>query len=271
MPMRQRKKVADLTLYILLVLLASIALLLLVAPTAIVVILSFTDGYSLKFPPRGFSLRWYEKLLDNEQLLEAAWNSVRVGLLCTVFSVVLGSAAALGISRSTSHWAKMLDTFFMSPLVLPALAFGLAALMYFSTLGVPLSFSTLVIGHTVLGVPYVIRTTTAALTQLPTVLLESSASLGASKWYTLRKVTLPLIAPGIAAGAFICFMSSFDNIPVSLFLRDASTDMLPIRMWQDLENRMDVSIAAISSVMVFFTVALMVCMEKLTGISRRMR
>lgn len=103
------------------------------------------------------------------------------------------------------------------------------------------------------------------------MLLESSASLGASKWYTLRKVTLPLIAPGIAAGAFICFMSSFDNIPVSLFLRDASTDMLPIRMWQDLENRMDVSIAAISSVMVFFTVALMVCMEKLTGISRRMR
>lgn len=271
MLMRQRKRVADLTLYILLVLLASLALLLLVAPTAIVVILSFTDGYSLKFPPQGFSLRWYEKLFDNEQLLDAAWNSVRVGLLCTVFSVVLGSAASLGISRSTSHWAKVLDTFFMSPLVLPALAFGLAALMYFSTMGVTLSFSTLVIGHTVLGVPYVIRTTMAALTQLPTVLLESSASLGASKWYTLRKVTLPLIAPGIAAGAFICFMSSFDNIPVSLFLRDASTDMLPIRMWQDLENRMDVSIAAISSVMVFFTVALMVCMEKLTGISRRMR
>lgn len=271
MPIRQQKKISDLTLGACLGGLALIALALLIAPTLVVVILSFTDGYSLKFPPPGYSLRWYEKLLDNEQLMDAALNSVRVGLWCTGLSVLLGGAAALGISRSESRWAKVLDGLFMSPLVLPALAFGLAALMYFSTLGIPLSFATLVIGHTVLGVPYVMRTTLAALTQLPTVLLESSASLGASRWYTLRRVTLPLIAPGIAAGAFICFMSSFDNIPVSLFLRDASTDMLPIRMWQDLENRMDVSIAAISSVLVFFTVALMVLMERLTGISRRMR
>ena len=271
MAMAQHRKFSDISLGGLLGAGALIALALLLAPTLVVVILSFTDGYSLKFPPQGYSLRWYEKLLDNEQLMEAALNSVRVALWCTGLSVLLGTAAALGVSRSTSRWAKVLDGVFMSPLVLPALAFGLAALMYFSTLGIPLSFATLVVGHTVLGVPYVMRTTMAALTQLPPVLLESSASLGASRWYTLRKVTLPLIAPGVGAGAFICFMSSFDNIPVSLFLRDASTDMLPIRMWQDLENRMDVSIAAISSVMVFFTVALMVLMERLTGISQRIR
>ena len=119
--------------------------------------------------------------------------------------------------------------------------------------------------------PYVIRTTVAALSQMPPALLESSASLGASRTYTFRRVTLPLIAPGIAAGAFICFMSSFDNVPVSLFLRDASTDMLPIRMWQDLEGRLDVSIAAVSSLMVLVTLVLMIVMERLTGISQRMR
>jgi putative spermidine/putrescine transport system permease protein len=102
----------------------------------------------------------------------------------------------------------------------------------------------------------------AALSQLPPALLESSASLGASRAYTFRRITLPLIAPGIAAGAFIAFMSSFDNVPVSLFLRDASTDMLPIRMWQDLEGKLDVSIAAVSSLMVLGT---------LTGISKRIR
>ncbi len=153
----------------------------------------------------------------------------------------------------------MLDSLFMSPLVLPALAFGLASLMFFSLIGLPISPLTLIIGHTVVCVPYVVRTTVAALAQLNPALLESSASLGASKLYTFRRVTLPLIRPGILAGAFIAFMSSFDNVPVSLFLRDARTDMLPIRMWQDLEGRLDVTIAAVSGVMIAVTVAALIC------------
>lgn len=111
----------------------------------------------------------------------------------------------------------------------------------------------------------------AALLQLPGALLESSESLGASRFYTFRHVTLPLIAPGVAAGAFIAFMSSFDNVPVSPFLRDANTDMLPIRIWADLEGKLDVTIAAVSSVLIGVTLVLIVVMERLTGISRRIR
>jgi ABC-type spermidine/putrescine transport system permease subunit II len=100
--------------------------------------------------------------------------------------------------------------------------------------------------------------------------LEGSASLGASRLYTLRRVVLPLVRPGILAGGFICFMVSFDNIPVSLFLRDAATDMLPIRMWQDLEGKLDVTIAALSGVLIVATVAVMLLMERLVGLSRRL-
>ena len=248
---------------------AMLATLLLLAPTVVVIVVSFTDGYSLKFPPPGYSLRWYEALSDAWQLQYAAWNSFKVAVAATAIAVVLGVGAALAIARSESAMARVLDSLFMSPLILPALAFGLASLIYFSRVGINLSLGTLIIGHTVVGVPYVIRTTVAALAQLPPALLESSASLGASRAYTFRRVTLPLIAPGIAAGAFITFMSSFDNVPVSLFLRDASTDMLPIRMWQDLEGKLDVSIAAVSSLMVLITLILMIVMERLTGISRR--
>jgi len=102
-------------------------------------------------------------------------------------------------------------------------------------------------------------------------LLESSASLGAQRLYTFRRVTWPLIRPGVLAGAFIAFMSSFDNVPVSLFLRDARTDMLPTRMWQDLEGRLDVTIAALSGVIILFTLAMMIIMERATGLSRRLR
>lgn len=266
-----RNSLGDASLSLTLWSLAALSIVLLMAPTLVVLIVSFTSGFSLKFPPPGYSLRWYEALIEAWQLHFAAWNSIKVAALTTLLSVTLGVAASLGIARSEKAMARVLDSFFMSPLILPALAFGLASLIFFSQLGIPVSVTTLVIGHTVVCIPYVMRTTIAALAQLPATLLESSASLGADRWYSFRRVTLPLIAPGIGAGAFIAFMSSFDNVPVSLFLRDARTDMLPIRMWQDLEGKLDVTIAALSGVMIFATLILMVVMEKLTGISKRMR
>jgi putative spermidine/putrescine transport system permease protein len=251
--------------------LAGLCFLLLVMPTLVVIIVSFTSGYSLKFPPPGYSLRWYVALLDAWQLHFAASNSLKIAAGSTLLSVVLGVAAALAIARSDTWTARVLDNLFMSPLVLPALAFGLAALIFFALIGLSVSPLTLIVGHTVVCVPYVVRTTVAALAQLNVSLLESSASLGASRLFTFRRVTLPLIGPGILAGAFIAFMSSFDNVPVSLFLRDARTDMLPIRMWQDLEGKLDVTIAAVSGVLIVATLLLMMLMERIAGLSRRLR
>jgi putative spermidine/putrescine transport system permease protein len=251
--------------------LAAACFLLLVLPTLVVIVVSFTSGFSLKFPPPGYSLRWYAALLDAWQLHFAAGNSLEVAVWTTALAVLLGVAASLAIARSDKATARVLDSVFMSPLILPALSFGLASLMFFTLIGLPVSPLTLVIGHMVVCVPYVVRTTVAALAQLDPALLESSASLGASRLYTFRRVTLPLIRPGILAGAFIAFMSSFDNVPVSLFLRDARTDMLPIRTWQDLENKLDVTIAAVSGVMIAFTVVMMLVMERAAGLSRRLR
>src|SRR6266446_1455657 len=183
-------------------LLALFGIILLVAPTLVVLIVSFTSGFSLKFPPPGYSLRWYAALIDAWQLQFAAANSFKVAIWTTVASVGLGVAAALVIGRSRALSARILDSLFMSPLVLPALAFGLSALMFFTLVGLPVSPLTLVIGHTVVCVPYVVRTTVAALAQLDATLLESSASLGASRLYTFRRITLPLIRPGIIAGGF---------------------------------------------------------------------
>lgn len=252
-------------------LLAAGALFLLLAPTVVVVVVSFTSGLSLKFPPPGFSLRWYEALADAWQLQFAARNSLWVAVLATALSVVLGVAAALAIGRSSSPLARALDQVFLSPLILPGLAFGLAALIFFTAVGLTVSVTTLVIGHTIIGVPYVVRNTIAALAQLDPALIDSSLSLGASRLTTFRRVTLPSIRSGVLSGAFVCFMASFDNIPVSLFLRDAATDMLPIRMWQDLEGKLDVTIAAASTALIIFTVVLALVMERLAGLSRRLQ
>ncbi len=269
--MRRRADFGTISLKATLGLLAAACLILLIMPTIVVIMVSFTSGFSLRFPPQGYSLHWYAALADAWQLQFAAFNSFKVAAWTTLLSVMLGVAAALAIARSRRLSAAILDSIFMSPLILPGLAFGLAALIFFTLIGLEVSPLTLVIGHTVVCVPFVIRVTIAALAQLDQALLESSASLGASRWYTFRRVTLPLIGSSILAGAFLAFMSSFDNIPVSLFLRNAGTDMLPIRMWQDLESLLDVKIAAVSGVMIAITLVLMLVMERLAGLSKRLR
>lgn len=250
---------------------SAVSIVFLVAPTLILLLTSFTDSESLKFPPAGYSWRWYAALVDADQLLDAAWNSLVVAFWTTVASVVLGVSAALGIGRSRAPWAKAADALFMSPLLLPALAFGFGALIYFNTIGLAQSILGLVLGHVAVCVPFVLRNSIAALSQLDPAMLEASESLGAGRFYTFRRVTLPLIAPGVGAGAFIAFMSSFDNIPVSLFMADARTQMLPIHLWEIIETNLDVRTAAASGVIVVATLALMVLAERFAGLTKQLR
>ena len=250
---------------------AALTVLVLVFPTAVILILSFTGEDSLHFPPSSYSLRWYQALLDANEIQDAALVSLKVATIAVLASVVLGVAAALAISRSRAAWARSLDLLFMSPLILPALAFGFASLMLFSLLGVAPSLVTLAIGHVVISVLFVLRTTLASLAQLDPALVDCSFSLGAGQLRTFRRVTLPLIAPGVASGAFIAFMASFDNVPVSLFLQDARTQVLPIHLWDIIQNNLDSRAASACGVIIIVTIVLLALMERVAGFSRYMK
>ncbi len=245
---------------------------LLAAPTVIVLITSFTNGHTLNFPPPGYSVRWYRALLeDSPEIVAAAWLSLEIAVAATAIGVLLAVAAALALARQRAAWAQILDAVFMSPLMLPLLAIGLALLVMFSRLGVDLSMTTLITGHVVITTPYILRTTIANYVQLDPVLIESARALGARPWFAFRTVTLPLITPGIAAGAFIAFMASFDNVAISLFLSDARSQVLPIKLWNIIESSLDVRAAAASGVLILGTVVLAVIMERAAGLSRHMR
>ncbi len=248
---------------------AGFGMLLLLAPTLVVVIISFTGGITLKFPPPSWSMRWYGELLNSREIIDPALTSLKVAALATVLSAVLGGAAALGIARSQLKIARVLDALFMSPMVLPAMAFGLSLLLVFNMLGVRLSVATLVLGHTIICVPFVIRMVGASVQQLNPVLITCSLSLGASHWYTFRRITLPLIRRGIIASCFVAFLSSFDNVPVSLFLADARTEVLPIKLWAILEGSLDVRVAAVSGVIVIVTLIGLIAAEAFGGVARQ--
>jgi putative spermidine/putrescine transport system permease protein len=252
--------------------LGAAAMVLLVAPTAIVLITSFTSAATLRFPPPGLSIQWYQALFfSSPEIVHAALISLKVAAAATFAGTVLATAAAIAITASKAGWARAADTMLMSPLLLPALALGLGLLLTFNLLNVGVSMATLIIGHTVICFPFVLRTTLASLAQIDPVLEECSRSLGAGAWFNFTRVIFPLARGGIAAGAFIGFMASFDNVAISLFLADAHSEVLPIRLWDLIENLLDVRAAAASGVLIATTSVLMVLMERLTGLSRYVR
>ena len=146
--------------------LAGLALLILVGPVIIVLLTSLTEGRSIKFPPSGLSLQWYELLFDpvsSSQIHQAALNSLQVAAITMVMATVLATLASVAIARRRGRWVRVADTFFMSPMILPMLAFGLAALMYFTLMGFRTSLTLITIGHVVVVAPFVLRTTSASI------------------------------------------------------------------------------------------------------------
>lgn len=271
--MAHRSTISDRSYAVVMGGLAMLGILILVGPVIIVLLTSFTSSRVLSFPPPGFSFEWYRALFDpvrSGHIHTALANSLWVAAIATAIAVVIATAAALSMARAQGASARALEASFMSPLILPGLSFGLAALMFFSILGFRPSINHLIAGHLVVIAPFIFRTTLASLSQFNPALLESSASLGAGRFYAFRRITLPIITPGIIAGAFLAFVASMDNVPVSLFLSNARTNMLPIRMWGMMETTLDVRVAAISGVIIVAVLVAMIVMDRLTGLTRRM-
>lgn len=244
-------------------LLAAASVILLVAPTLVILVMSFTGDFLLRFPPRSWSVRWYIELFENSpQIAASAWISLQVAFIATLASTTLGTLAALSIAGRKSAWAVALDSLFMSPMVFPAMSLGLALLLLLSLLGLRPSMWSLAVGHTVIVTPFVIRMVSAAVQQLNPVLLDCSASLGARRIFTFFNVTLPLIRPGLLGGAVIAFLSSIDHVPVSLMLSDPRVETLPVALWTLLESNLDVRVASVSGIIVAITLVVILVLDR---------
>ncbi len=228
----------------------------LVAPIVIAVMMSFTSGQTLKYPPQGFSLRWYEALLDpvrsaTEQI--AAWNSFKIAALAVLGAILFAVPATIGMTRMKRRSVSTIEPLLLAPLVLPSLVYGLAALIVANFIGFQPSLWLNVVGHVVVFGPLMYRAASVVAQGINPSLAEASTTMGASWFMTLRRVTLPLLMPGIMAGAFLVFIQSLDNVTVSLFLADASTTVLPLRMFAMIEESLDVRVAAISGILIAIT------------------
>lgn len=218
----------------------------LLAPIVIVVLAGLNSGDFLSFPPKGLSLRWVIAFLQSEKYLSSFFFSFRLALMTMVISTILGTMAALYLSRQTRIWRGVLQSFFLSPVVLPGVVVGFSIYAFFVSTEFPLvrTIWGLWVGHILYSTPYVIGTVGAALAAYDLSLEEAARSLGASPVRAFFKVTLPIIAPAIQAGSVFAFIVSFGQFEVSLFLSAPNSEPLPIAMYNSLRYKFEPDAAA---------------------------
>ncbi len=240
----------------------------LLAPLVVIAGVSVSESQFIAFPPDGLSLRWYQAVLSSDAFLGAAWLSIRVALLVTVTASVIGGAAAIALHRRKLPFTGLLSTLFLSPLVLPTIIYAIGMLMLWSSLFGPVSVLTLWISHTVITIPYVIRTTLAVLSESDPFLEEAAQTMGANRLQRLRLVVLPQALPGLAAGTFFAFNISFDEAVLALFLRKPGMTTLPVQIYGQLEFSPDPSVAAVSTIMIGLTILLIFLIDRMLGLQR---
>ncbi|MET4121946.1 putative spermidine/putrescine transport system permease protein [Bradyrhizobium sp. JR1.5] len=238
-------------------LLLALILLFLALPIVVVFLLSFSSVSYLTFPPPGFSLRWYAAYFGSADWLQSTWLSIWVAASVVALSTILGTLAAIGIARLPSAIRTIALALIFSPMIVPGIVVAIGIYYAFSRYGLIGSPGAIVIAHTCLAVPFVVTSVSASVAAIDPSLEQAAMGLGATPGSTLRQVTLPLIRPGIFVGALFAFITSFDEVIVSLFLSGSGAVTLPRRMWDNILFQIDPTIAAVSTLTTILTAVLL--------------
>lgn len=238
------------------------------APLVVVCLVAFTPTDTLAVPWGAYSLRWFRAVFQHSDLVQSFWNSVVVATLAATGSVLLAAPAALAIARHDFAGRQALNGLLMSPLIVPHLVLGVAMLRLFALLDVRGSSTWLTLAHVVIVTPYALRLMVAALTGMDRSIEQAALSLGASRWTAFRRITLPLMLPGITGGWMLAFINSFDEVTMSIFITSPQTVTLPVRMYMLATESVDPMMAAVSALIVALTAAVMIVLDRLYGLDQ---
>jgi putative spermidine/putrescine transport system permease protein len=256
---------------VLLWLLVAVVLAYLVFPVFVVAPVSFSSAKYLQFPPPGWSFQWYENYFSRPGWVPATLLSIRVALITAVLATILGTAASLALVRGRFPGRNAVNSFMVSPLVVPGIIVAIGVYFFYAQarlVGNPLG---LALAHTALALPFVVTNVSATLHGFDERLEYAAMNLGANRWQTFRRVTLPIIRPGVFAGALFAFIVSFDELIVALFVSGSGAVTLPRKMWDSLRQEIDPTIAAVSTILITLSILILLTAELLRQRSERIR
>lgn len=246
----------------------ALVVLFVLAPLVVVCLVAFTPGISLSVPTSSFSLRWFKAVFAHSDLMQSFKNSLWLGFFSASISTLIAVPGGLAITRFNFKGRDWLNGLFLSPLMIPHLVLGVALLRMFSLIGATGSFIWLIFAHVLVITPYVLRLVIAATVGFDHSCEQAAKSLGASNFTTFRRITLPMILPGITGGWLLAFINSFDEVTMSIFVTAPSTVTLPVRMYMYATESIDPLMAAASALIVCFTLFVMVVIDRLYGLDK---
>ena len=240
----------------------------LLAPLLIVFIVSFDANQYLSFPPQGFTLKWYELLPAESTFMNGMRVSLIVASVVTVVVLALGVPAALAMDRYEFRAKGAILGFFLSPLLIPSIVLALGMVLLFGPLRLTNTYPGIILGHVAITIPFVIRTTLMSLATSDTSCEAAARILGANSATVFRRITLPLIRPGVIAGAVIAFIISFDEAVISLFVAESGLPTLPVQVLRYVENSADAAVAALSVILILISLLVVVVVERVMGLRK---
>lgn len=215
-------------------------------PIFVVILYSFnTNRSNISFT--GYTLYWYKQVLQGDPLWGNLWLSVKLALVSMVISVGLGTLATIGMYRYDFKIKKYINGLLYIPMVIPELVIGLASLAAFTKMGMNMGFATLVFAHVTFCLPYVVVTLRARISDFDSSIEEAAMDLGADRWHTLKRVTLPLLAPGIISGAFMSISLSIDDVIISYFVSGAGDITFPIKVYGMVRGKISTNVYVVST------------------------
>ena len=234
-----------------------LAILFLLAPIAAIVPLSFSSGAFLTYPLPGLSLRWHADFFSSDFWTPALRNSMVIGAAASALATALGTLAAFGLWRARFPGRLLVMAVIMAPLVVPAIVVAVSLLLAFGPIGLVNTHLGLILAHAALGAPFVVTTVSAALAPFDATQLRAAAACGANPALAFRRVVLPQIAPGVAAGALFAFATSLDEVVVALFISGPAQRTLPRQMFSGLNDQISLTIAAAATLMIVLAALLL--------------
>ncbi|MFT7309548.1 MAG: putative spermidine/putrescine transport system permease protein [Paracoccaceae bacterium] len=247
---------------------ATCCILFLMLPIVITVVTSFTSSAVYTLPPPEWSLRWYRSLAQRAGLWDAVKLSLNLAVISTLISLVLGTLAAIAVTRGSFRGRTAIATFTVSPLMMPGLVVGVALLQFFREIGLRDAYWSLLLGHIVITLPFVMRTLLASMAAFDFSLVDAARTLGLSYPKAILQVLVPNLAPAYLTGGLFAFLASMDNYPISIFLTDARNKTLPIKMLQYLEEQPDPALAAMSSGLILLAIIVLLIGSRTVGLNR---
>ena len=243
-------------------------LLFLIAPLFVVVPLSLSDDPYFSFPVKVYSLRWFRDFFSNDRWMAGVTNSVITAVFTTILATLLGTMAALGLSRPTFPHRRVVMALLISPMIVPIVIVAVGDYLLFGHFGLTNTRTGLVLAHTVLAAPFVVITVTATLSTYDPVLTRAARSLGAPPLSAFLRVTLPVIVPGVVAGAIFAFATSFDEVVVALFMTSAEQRTLPVQMFSGIRDQINPTIMAAATLLLALSTTLFLVVAWLVARTR---